>query len=1343
MEPETIEAGLKALGLRYVRDGGRFYLGFAGPPALFLVLDTVEVSPGLRAMVLTAPRLASVPEGRRSEAAEVLARLNFEIVFGSLGLDPEDGEIRYRWSLAPGIPLGEGLRHLIGLSLATLRGILPEVKRLAGDIASGPELPSPEAEGLPTLQPVPETGALRAELARLEEERKPETEPRREALCRTLLEHVRREEQPILWGALQGTLANLYQERYRRTGEERWAGLAEEGYLKALEEHTREKAPQAWATTHHNLANLYQERYRRTGEERWADLAEEGYLKALEEYTREKAPQDWATTHHNLANLYSERYERTGEERWAGLAEEGYLKALEEHTREKAPQAWATTHHNLANLYQERYRRTGEERWADLAEEGYLKALEEYTREKAPQDWATTHHNLANLYSERYERTGEERWADLAEEGYLKALEEHTREKAPQDWAMTHHNLASLYSERYRRTGEERWADLAEEGYLKALEEHTREKAPQDWAMTHNNLANLYSERYERTGEERWADLAEEGYLKALEERTREKAPQAWATTHHNLANLYSERYRRTGEERWADLAEGGYLKALEEHTREKAPQDWAMTHHNLANLYSERYERTGEERWADLAEEGYLKALEERTREKAPQAWATTHHNLANLYQERYRRTGEERWADLAEGGYLKALEEFDAETAPTFRVRAARRLGYLQQRRGRLKEARSYYEVAVAAARSRYRLAADEGDRLHFMAEDGRVFSENALVLVQLGSLEEALCRADEGRARVLAEAFAQRTATLAKLPARGQETLRAARSRYREAQVRYERLGEIVQRERELLYRGEKAGWSTQDLRQIQVRCVQVQEAREKAYRELREAREEVERLTAGLGLDPEILTPKELSKTLLPADIAALSLLVGEKESVGILWRGGDRIQTIPLPHLTGSWLKGWMDHLPEPVASWVGAFNRLQRALGQALTAGVAEGRDIVREREFSTRSALVQAAISACKGREVGLVLQRRWEEWKKCLDAIRRSEGQYKAGWYYLYRLAFDALWDEDQGARQSAEKALAEAVRLTLEELRDRLWKPVAGALPSEVRRLLLVPSGPLGLLPVAAAAPDGLTVGLAPSLKVWLESRREAARRSPDKGLLLASPAEPVGEWGVSRVPLRFAWAERKMVTARFKALGFPTHVLAGDRVLAGKVLARAVGKAYFHFSGHAHYRWDNPGQSALECRGRPELANLTLDKLRREGDLSSVRLAVLSACETGVADPFHGEEFVGLPAGMMTAGAPAVVASLWPVRDVSTAFLMDEFYRRHLEEGKPLAQALAEAARWLSQATKAELMERVEPHLSRKDRPRFRKELEAATAKLDPPFQHPLFWAPFVAFGAVLE
>jgi CHAT domain-containing protein len=74
---------------------------------------------------------------------------------------------------------------------------------------------------------------------------------------------------------------------------------------------------------------------------------------------------------------------------------------------------------------------------------------------------------------------------------------------------------------------------------------------------------------------------------------------------------------------------------------------------------------------------------------------------------------------------------------------------------------------------------------------------------------------------------------------------------------------------------------------------------------------------------------------------------------------------------------------------------------------------------------------------------------------------------------------------------------------------------------------------------------------------------------------------------------------------------------------------------------------------------------------------------------------------------------------------------------------LEEGKPLAQALAEAARWLSQATKAQLMERVEPHLSRKDRPRFREELEAATAKLDPPFQHPLFWAPFVAFGAVLE
>jgi CHAT domain-containing protein len=39
---------------------------------------------------------------------------------------------------------------------------------------------------------------------------------------------------------------------------------------------------------------------------------------------------------------------------------------------------------------------------------------------------------------------------------------------------------------------------------------------------------------------------------------------------------------------------------------------------------------------------------------------------------------------------------------------------------------------------------------------------------------------------------------------------------------------------------------------------------------------------------------------------------------------------------------------------------------------------------------------------------------------------------------------------------------------------------------------------------------------------------------------------------------------------------------------------------------------------------------------------------------------------GDEFVGLAGGLLEVGAPAVVAGLWAVADVSTAFLMDRFY-----------------------------------------------------------------------------
>jgi CHAT domain-containing protein len=138
---------------------------------------------------------------------------------------------------------------------------------------------------------------------------------------------------------------------------------------------------------------------------------------------------------------------------------------------------------------------------------------------------------------------------------------------------------------------------------------------------------------------------------------------------------------------------------------------------------------------------------------------------------------------------------------------------------------------------------------------------------------------------------------------------------------------------------------------------------------------------------------------------------------------------------------------------------------------------------------------------------------------------------------------------------------------------------------------------------------------------------------------------------------------------------------------------------------------------------------------------------------------------GEEFVSLPAALLETGAPAVVASLWPVHDVSTAFVMDRFYELWLgSEERTIAEALIAATHWLRTATKADLLARIAASvLSRETRQLVQAALDmalrleaermadaislvAAEEILSRPDHHPFasphYWAAFAAWGAVV-
>jgi CHAT domain-containing protein len=74
-----------------------------------------------------------------------------------------------------------------------------------------------------------------------------------------------------------------------------------------------------------------------------------------------------------------------------------------------------------------------------------------------------------------------------------------------------------------------------------------------------------------------------------------------------------------------------------------------------------------------------------------------------------------------------------------------------------------------------------------------------------------------------------------------------------------------------------------------------------------------------------------------------------------------------------------------------------------------------------------------------------------------------------------------------------------------------------------------------------------------------------------------------------------------------------------------------------------------------------------------------------LAVLSACQTGWGRSTY-EGTLGLARAFLAAGANAVVVSLWPVGDSSTADLMIAFHcglRDGLTVGKALRRSMLEA------------------------------------------------------------
>jgi CHAT domain-containing protein len=286
-------------------------------------------------------------------------------------------------------------------------------------------------------------------------------------------------------------------------------------------------------------------------------------------------------------------------------------------------------------------------------------------------------------------------------------------------------------------------------------------------------------------------------------------------------------------------------------------------------------------------------------------------------------------------------------------------------------------------------------------------------------------------------------------------------------------------------------------------------------------------------------------------------------------------------------------------------------------------------------------------------------------------------------------------------------------------LAELSGLLLAPALGGL--EGKRIAVVPDGALRQLPFAALPvplEEGGAVPLVlhhevvylPSAAVLREIRRAAARRPRPEGAL-AIFADPIYALDDSRLksaarkpptastqvaaldlvtraePLqRLSWSRQE--AERIAAVAGPHVLLALDfRANRELALSPELGRyRRLHFAAHGLLDAEHPDLSGLVLSQWDEQGRRR-DGFLRLQDIYGLEIAadlvVLSGCETALGRRIAGEGLLGLTHGFLHAGASAVVASLWEVRDRATAELMERFYRALLVDQLPAASALRKA------------------------------------------------------------
>lgn len=284
------------------------------------------------------------------------------------------------------------------------------------------------------------------------------------------------------------------------------------------------------------------------------------------------------------------------------------------------------------------------------------------------------------------------------------------------------------------------------------------------------------------------------------------------------------------------------------------------------------------------------------------------------------------------------------------------------------------------------------------------------------------------------------------------------------------------------------------------------------------------------------------------------------------------------------------------------------------------------------------------------------------------------------------LQAVSFD--WDEQaiesasSIVRAFVERGSPEQVPLT-DQLREMVLEPIRARLPAAVTELIIVAEGQLQGLPWFVLD-DSYSYSFVPSASIWLHLKESHEPAFSLKGVALVDPTpseHPSIERSLSCDEDLFQESDADTRQMLYRALPHSRRELKSIAAVAGEQVRLLFGAQssieglyqswtdqdrFLHLSAHSVLSASCPERSGIlfaADESHPD-GLLSMDEISKL-DLNGA-VVVLGGCSTALGKRVAGEGLLSIARAFQRAGAQAVVASLWPLKDQEAADFMDALY-----------------------------------------------------------------------------